>query len=873
MVGVPYNAILHASGGTPTPVINTAKPSGGAVLYSVYTWSGTGLPAGLKIMSRTGLVTGIPSASAPVTFNATAKDSTGDSSGATAVSLNIAPWRPPTVSVTSSVLPAGLVGFPYCVMLTASGAQHPSVCRWRATSLPSWLTLDTDTGWLHGTPTATGRFSINVGVSDVYRGDATTQPVANNAVTLSGTINAIGTNCVYLSPTGDDTLGAGTLASPWSLTAIRNQSASVAGKWICLLPGIYRGGINNGKFTSLYNMAMNVVGTSNFLLNLPAGTASVYTTLTSVSSSGAYSPRTAIIDGSAASDATTQITCTFTGSLRAGTTLSTKAGYILDVTAIASGQLIRAPGDFQSCLLNLPGGTPDNPAWIMGQLTEPTGSGIGQYQVGPWSYSPVASTTMTAVPVATLTASTVIGNSSSYCNIYGIVLQYFTGSGIRYQTTNFGNVVDNEIRCSYFDSAAYNTGHFSGSYAENVAVFNNKFHNGVSTPTTNVTLAAAPSGTITQLRLANPWPFAPVYAGSYYGYRVKTSAGQSFYIVLPRGETLAYVVPALNYGPYPPTNVGSVTITGTPNNQLTVTPTGNDSYMASGIIFIPAGYGSVVTVRNNTVYGCQVVTTKDYLQNCVQVSYNYLEGGRLGRGPGNDGNHGYWIQGCDVPQYIHVHHNIIVAGISIVNMASTNSSGGVTISPNNRGLIEFNSNTILSGGMRITPGAPIGAYRIYNNVMPGTITYAYNSNGLSGRTNWQPVEGFPGPGSIIDYNVYNGYSSTPQYPPYNYHPNFSFSGAFNFPTNPPGYGPVTFTVWQRGGDGHNSWTSTPPDFPGYDQHSILTSASSYAPFATTPRSLNQASFALDTSIVPNNAGLGGTRIGALDGSGPIGCDF
>jgi hypothetical protein len=100
----------------------------------------------------------------------------------------------------------------------------------------------------------------------------------------------------FISPTGDDN-NAGTLASPWSLTALNHNQATYSGKKIGFLPGTYqygtKGGVQSG---SIY--AFLQTGANGCFVYVNGGTSSNPTYLASCNASGQYQARTAILDGS-----------------------------------------------------------------------------------------------------------------------------------------------------------------------------------------------------------------------------------------------------------------------------------------------------------------------------------------------------------------------------------------------------------------------------------------------------------------------------------------------------------------------------------------------------------------------------------------------
>jgi hypothetical protein len=103
----------------------------------------------------------------------------------------------------------------------------------------------------------------------------------------------------YISPTGDDVLGAGTLASPWSITALNTKQSTYAGKRVGLMPGVYQYGTSNGTQTTLCSMlSAQSGGGQSCVLQVNGGSASSPTYLASCNSAGVYTARQAILDGS-----------------------------------------------------------------------------------------------------------------------------------------------------------------------------------------------------------------------------------------------------------------------------------------------------------------------------------------------------------------------------------------------------------------------------------------------------------------------------------------------------------------------------------------------------------------------------------------------
>src|SRR2546429_389903 len=95
--GSSYSTVLEASGGA-TP----------------YSWSATGLPAGLALSTNTGQISGTPSTAGNYTVAASVRDSENSPvSASKTFSLTITGTPPPPLSVTTASLPAGTQGSSY----------------------------------------------------------------------------------------------------------------------------------------------------------------------------------------------------------------------------------------------------------------------------------------------------------------------------------------------------------------------------------------------------------------------------------------------------------------------------------------------------------------------------------------------------------------------------------------------------------------------------------------------------------------------------------------------------------------------------------------------------------------------------------------
>jgi hypothetical protein len=147
VVGAAYSAALTASGGVPP-----------------YTWTVTGLPAGLTATAA-GAIGGTPTTAGKFTVSATVKDASGAASSVGAsvtrsFSLTIAPTP---LIISTATAPNGTVGTAYSTSFAASGGTLPYT--FSASGLPAGLSMST-AGAISGTPTAPGTATILVTVKD-----------------------------------------------------------------------------------------------------------------------------------------------------------------------------------------------------------------------------------------------------------------------------------------------------------------------------------------------------------------------------------------------------------------------------------------------------------------------------------------------------------------------------------------------------------------------------------------------------------------------------------------------------------------------------------------------------------------------------------
>src|SRR5271166_2541592 len=128
--------------------------TGGTAPYTFSIGSGP-LPAGLTLNTSTGEVTGTPTA--PGAFTVQVTDSLGGVGTACMIAIN------PPLSVTCAANNTGDVGVPFnSGPMTVTGGAAPYTFSIGSGTLPAGLTLNTSTGAITGTPTASGTFTVQV---------------------------------------------------------------------------------------------------------------------------------------------------------------------------------------------------------------------------------------------------------------------------------------------------------------------------------------------------------------------------------------------------------------------------------------------------------------------------------------------------------------------------------------------------------------------------------------------------------------------------------------------------------------------------------------------------------------------------------------
>ena len=130
----------------------------GAGGQSPYTWSATGVPAGLAVSSD-GVLSGVPARSGTFTFTARVVDASG-----TAKDTQVRLVVRQRLSITAKSLPAAAAGRAYRAKIASKGGVEGK--RWTSSALPRGLKLGATTGSIAGVPASVGTFRITVRVRD-----------------------------------------------------------------------------------------------------------------------------------------------------------------------------------------------------------------------------------------------------------------------------------------------------------------------------------------------------------------------------------------------------------------------------------------------------------------------------------------------------------------------------------------------------------------------------------------------------------------------------------------------------------------------------------------------------------------------------------
>jgi hypothetical protein len=175
-----------------------------------FTWSATGLPAGLSIDPSSGAITGTPTTACTCSVQVTATDEAGYS-GSTTFTWNITN----VVTVTNPGNQANQSGTAIAALLNgaSTSSSTATIASWSADGLPPGLSIDPSGGSVTGTPTTGGTYSVTIYATD--------SAGFTGQTSLVWTI----TNAVSVTNPGSQSSVSGTAITPLTLSATDTETS------------------------------------------------------------------------------------------------------------------------------------------------------------------------------------------------------------------------------------------------------------------------------------------------------------------------------------------------------------------------------------------------------------------------------------------------------------------------------------------------------------------------------------------------------------------------------------------------------------------------------------------------------------------------
>ncbi len=352
--GVAFGGTMRARLGLPVPgvAVGPAVLPGGqiGVVYAPttlvatggtapYSWSATGLPAGIALDAAAGGLSGGPTIAGTFNVIVTVLDAT---SAATSVNYTIT-VNPVLAIAAPATLPTGQVGVTFAsTMIGPSGGTAPFA--WTAAGLPAGLTVAAATGVVSGSPAAPGQFTVSATVTDAVGATAVRIYPLTIRAALAVTPHTMPpgqVGVVYAATTFAATGGLAPYA--WSATGlpgglVLNVSSgaitgtpTVAGSFAVVVKAVDAIGAAATSSAALITTPVLGVATTQ----LPSGQVGVASASTTLTPSGGTPPYTWAATGLPAGLILNPSTGVLGGTPSAGGTFNIVAT-VLDATATAS---------------------------------------------------------------------------------------------------------------------------------------------------------------------------------------------------------------------------------------------------------------------------------------------------------------------------------------------------------------------------------------------------------------------------------------------------------------------------------------------------------------------------------------------------------
>jgi hypothetical protein len=240
----------------------TVSATGGS---APFTWSATGLPAGLAIDAASAVISGTPTSAGTTSVTVSVTDAAGATASRTySVTINPAPV------INTSTLPDGEQTVAYSATIVGSSGTTPYT--WSASALPAGLLINAGSGTITGTPTVTGTFFPTITLKDAA-GATTSRTLMlvlypKLAVTSPSTLSAWTGGRPYPATTINASGGSG--AYSWSATGLPSgMSINASSGVVSGTPAVTGSFTVNVTVTDDATPAMSASRSYNLLINAP----------------------------------------------------------------------------------------------------------------------------------------------------------------------------------------------------------------------------------------------------------------------------------------------------------------------------------------------------------------------------------------------------------------------------------------------------------------------------------------------------------------------------------------------------------------------------------------------------------------------------